>query len=285
MGRRRGPRYAYGPGTVTFTGSPSINPGGRTLHLPENTNQGPELNYAGYSCVMASDTLRYDFDPDPVSILWMMNANINLLPTRGGQVAYSGGRTVGPIQIMGYLRSRWDLLDLGDFVKEHMREAALDGKSLRFVYPERNLDWSVYIQNIDNIGLEGEVGEIVGYTLTCVITEDHTALKKAEVSQLVPGLPENVEWIDVESAAKIAEQRFGESFGTYDSTGGESGETQEGQDGEEDTNPEDEDVTGGPANSGDSVGTRPTNDAGGAENSGDSVGTRPTNDEDFSLGA
>lgn len=97
---------------------------------------------------------------------------------------------------------------MADFIYHHMEAALLRGRPLRFIYPERNFDFGLYISNFNEIGLDGEVGEIVGYTITAQITQDFTALTQAKVSQLLPGIPENVEWIDVESAAKIAEKRF-----------------------------------------------------------------------------
>lgn len=215
---------------------------GRTLHLPSKTNQPPQLPVAGYTCSMSFPGSRYDFDPDPTQVAWTLNANINLLPTRGGQMAYSAGRTIGPLLISGYLRSKWDLFDLSDFVKEHMKDAQLNGNPARFVYPDRDFDFSIFIQNMDEIGLNGEEGEITQYTLTCVVTHDHTSLKKIKPSQLIPGIPKNIEWIDVENAAKIAEQRFGEGF----TNAGE----QSGQDGSEETSPDEEDVTKPNRNSG-----------------------------------
>jgi hypothetical protein len=260
------PNFIFSPEDQNLTQSPSPTPipAGRTLHLDQYRQKGPELPVAGYSCSLSSvdhgGKLVYDFDPDPSRVVWGMNAQINLLPTRGGQVAYSSGRTIGPLQIVGYLRNRWDLLDLGEFVYKHMKEAQIDGKPLRFRYPERDFDFSVYIQSLDEVGLDSEQGELVAYTLICVVTQDHTELKEAEVSKILPGLPENIEWIDVENAAKIAEQRFGDL-----SIGGASGEDQEGQDGEEEKPPEEEIPPGttGPGDRGGGDGSRPTPDTGG----------------------
>ncbi len=195
-----------------------ISPPGRTLHLPENNEQAPEKKPVGYSCVMSwteftggaeGEPIVWEFNPDPVRIGWPVNAMISLMPTRGGQVAYSTGRTIGPLTITGYVRSRWDLLAMADFIYAHMEAAQLRGRPLRFVYPERDFDFGLYIQTFNEIGLDGEMGEITGYTITAQITQDFTALNQAKVSQLMPGIPENVEWIDVASLAKIAEKRFG----------------------------------------------------------------------------
>lgn len=247
MGRRRNSRNnRRNQGRKPF-GQPSgkdLKLEGRTLHLPENTNQAPGTDIRGYTCQMSSKKhggkLMYDFDPDPISVLWGMNANINLLLTRGGQVAYASGRQIGPVTIVGYVRSRWDLLDLGEFIYRHMEEAMIDGHPLRFTYPERELDFSMMVQAMTPIGLDSAEGELAGYTLTCVITEDHTAVKTTKMSGLMPALPENIEWIDVENAAKIAEKRFGEMLF------GAAGEgMQEGQDGDENKSPDEEDVVPG----------------------------------------
>ncbi len=218
------PSPGYNPNSVmsglSFS-SEEVSAKGRSLHLPKNTNQAPELKVAGYSCVMswqevsggvAGEPKIWEFDPDPVKIGWSANANITVLPTRGGQIAYSGGRTLGPLTIMGYVRSSWDLLAMADFMYAHMEAAQLRGRPLRFQYPERNFDFGLYVSNFNEIGLDGEVGEIKGYTITAQITQDFTALTQAKVSSLLPGIPENVEWIDVESQAKIAEERFGLAY-------------------------------------------------------------------------
>lgn len=207
-----------------------IDTSGRSLHLKRNNSKGPGYNVRGYTCSMSSVShggrLTYQFDPDPIQLLWGASAQINLLLTRGGQMAYSSGRNLGPLRIVGYLRSRWDQQDLADFVYRHMREFHIKGKPLRFRYPERNIDMSLGIQDFQDIGFDSEQGELVGYSLICQITQDHTALKQADPSQLVPGLPENIEWIDVENAAKIAEKRFGELITIPGSEGG-SGESEE----------------------------------------------------------
>lgn len=206
-----------------------IRSAGRSLHLPQNTNQAPEQDVAGYSCSMVYDhsdgTRRlWNFSPDPVGISWGLNATINLMPTRGGQVAYSTARIIGPLTIVGYLRSSWDMLSLAKFTGEHMKEFQINGKTLRFVYPERDLDFSMGIQSFNDISFNGEQGEIKAYTLICVITQDHTALNQAEPSKLLPGLPENIEWISVENSAKIAEERFGLTFGSGGGTPSPEGE-------------------------------------------------------------
>ncbi len=189
---------------------------GRTLHLPENTNQ-PPAEISGYSCTLTWEGNEFAFSPDPVRVQWGLTGQVNLMITRGGQVAYSSGRTIGPLVIMGYLRSRTDLLELGSLVGQHMRDAQLLGLPARFTYPERQIDFGVYVQNMNEIGLDGEQGEIVGYTITCIVTEDHTALSQAEQSYL-SAIPENITWVDVEQAAAIAESRFGGS-GTSGSSG------------------------------------------------------------------
>ena len=214
--------YRVSPQAPQTPDSGALVPQGRTLHLRENTNQPPAEDVAGYTCTLSWQGNTYEFSPDPVRILWGMNAQVNLMVTRGGQVAYSSGRTIGPLTIAGFLRSRWDLLELGALVSQHMRDAQLLGIPARFTYPEREIDYSVYIQNFNEIGLDGEQAEIVAYSFVCVITEDHTALATAEQSSVMAGLPENIEWIDVESAAKIAEERFGRTSGS--STGSASGE-------------------------------------------------------------
>ncbi len=214
---------------------PRNNRTGRTLHLPQNTNRPPTLVPEGYSCVMFWDealpqgsaappanpqgsggqgggggAIRgWKFSPDPVSIGWSANAQITLLPTRGGQVAYSTGRSIGPLTIAGYVRSSTELLDMADFIYAHMEAAQLRGRPLRFQYPERDFDFSMYIQNFNEIGLNGDVGEIKAWTITAQITQDHNSVAPIQVSKLLPGIPENIEWIDVESLAKIAQERFG----------------------------------------------------------------------------
>ncbi len=161
-------------------------------------------------------------------------------------MSYATTRTIGPLIIAGILRSRWDLIELGAFVSDHMREAMLEGKALRFIYPERDLDFSIYIQAISEIGIDMSQGEIVPYMLTCSVTQDHTQLTPTDISAL-GALPENVEWIDVATAAQIAEQRFPQLFG--DSSfglpeGSEPGDTAEPG---SDTPPEEEE-TGQPSN-------------------------------------
>jgi hypothetical protein len=115
-----------------------------------------------------------------------------------------------------------------------MRDAQLKGLPARFTYPERGIDFSLYIQNMNEIGLDGEQGEITVYTITSVITEDHTALSKSDQSGLI-NLPENIGWIDVENAARLAAERF-----RGGGTGQDGGRTE--VDEEEDEEPEREPV-------------------------------------------
>ncbi len=213
------PGYDYLEALAGYTfGSEEVAPGGRRLHVPPFNNQPPEFEPVGYSCTLSYTTRggedrTWKFSPDPVSVTWNATAQINLMMTRGGQTAYSSGRTIGPLTITGYVRSRWDYLALAEYIYEHMRQAQLNGIPARFIYPERNFDFSLYVQSFNEIGLDGNVGEISAFNIVSVITQDHTNLKPAEVSKILPGLPENIEWIDVESAAKIAEKRFGSQFG------------------------------------------------------------------------
>lgn len=189
----------------------------RSLHLRENTNKrtvSPEI----YTCYMTSQehggSLRYDFDPDPTKVLWTMSGGVQTKMTRGGQVAYSTGRQVGPLQIIGYCRSRWDLKELGDFIGLHMNEAVYLGAPLRFVYPERDVDYLIYIESVSPIGYDAEAGEISAYEITAQVTQDHSSLSQIEQSFLVDNpLLENVEWIDVQRALEIAEARFGSIVG------------------------------------------------------------------------
>lgn len=225
--------YQTSPGVVIS--NPANNRTGRSLHLPQNTNLPPTLEPEGYSCIMFWDEALpegsaappanpqgsggqgggggavrgWKFSPDPVKIGWSANAQITLLPTRGGQTAYSTGRSIGPLTIAGYVRSSTELFDMADFIYAHMEAAQLRGRPLRFQYPERDIDFSMYIQTFNEIGLDGDMGEIKAWTITAQITQDHNEVAPVQVSKLLPGIPENIEWIDVESLAKIAQTRFG----------------------------------------------------------------------------
>lgn len=217
----------------------------RDVHYPQNTNLPPPGGSPAYSCVLSSrgfensegyrGRLIYRFDPDPEQLLWTASADLQQVPTRGGQVVYAKYRIIGPLVIRGILRSRWDLLELYDFVRAHMEEAMYHGLPLRLVYPERDIDFSVYIQDINEVGIDMEYAEIVPYQITCYITGDHTTLQTVPISEL--GLPENVEWLDVYTAARIAERRFGILLGVGEAAQGEEGEgegegEQDGQEGE-----------------------------------------------------
>lgn len=218
------------------------------MQLERNQNRPPvESVRESYSCYMSSvphgGALRYDFDPDPIRMIWGLSAQINTMPTRGGQVSYAVNRLIGPLVITGFLRTRWDLLELGDFVAQHMKEGMLEGHPLNIVYPERDIDYSVYIQDFSEIGLDSEQGEIVAYTLTCAVTQDHSALPDplTDLSYLGKELPANVGWIDVANAAEIAERRFPQiGGGIPDETGDE--DTKPGDEGD---NPEEADVKKG----------------------------------------
>lgn len=197
----------------------------RSLHLKKNNNPRPEGANGLYSCYMTSmghgGNLRYDFDPDPTQITWGLTANIQTKNTLAGQISYSTGRTIGPLQIVGYQRSRWDLKELGDFVSEHMNEGVRTGAPLRFVYPERNIDYLIYIQSLNDVGYDGESGEICAYAMTAAVTQDHSHLSNVKRSILIdnPQL-ESVEWIDAKRAYEIAEERFGGIIGSLGSGGG-----------------------------------------------------------------
>lgn len=190
----------------------------RTLHLKNNNNK-PKINPEAYTCRMSSvgqgGNLTYEFDPDPTKVLWNMTANVQQTETRGGQVAYSTGRTIGPLQIVGYCRSRWDLKELGDFIGLHMNEAVQRGHPLRFIYPEREVDFLIYITDIANIGYDAEASEISAYAINATVTQDHSRLTNPQRSYLIDNpMLENVEWIDVKRAAEIAEERFGAMVGS-----------------------------------------------------------------------
>lgn len=200
----------------------------RSLHLKRNNNPRPANAQNVHTCYMSSvqqgGNLRYNFDPDPTQILWSMTAQTQTKQTRGGQVAYSTGRTIGPLQIVGYCRSRWDLKELGDFVGLHMSEAVKRGAPLRFVYPQRDVDYLIYIDSLSDIGYDGESGEICAYALTCTITQDHSSLSTVKRSILIDNpLLSGIEWIDAKRAYEIAEQRFGGIIGSADSGGGGGG--------------------------------------------------------------
>lgn len=199
-----------GPLSGLRPGTPPASPGRRDLHLPQNTNVAPRHENAGYTCSMDSTTqggaLRYDFDPDPMKVVWGINAQVQTVPSRGGQVSYGTTRTIGPLIIAGLLRSRTDLLELASFVSEHMKEAIQLGAPLRFIYPERDFDFSLYVQTMSDIGLDSEQAEITPYMLTCAVTQDHTELTTVQLSEL--GIPANVGFIDIATAAAAAKQRI-----------------------------------------------------------------------------
>jgi hypothetical protein len=152
--------------------------------------------------------LTYAFDPDPEVVKWSMSAAVQTVPSRGGQVSYATTRTIGPLIIAGVLRSRWQLLELGKFVSQHMREAVEDGKALEFTYPERDINFSLYIVAMDEIGIDMSQGEITPFMLTCTVNQDHTALTGTDIS-ILGNLPSQIGWMDVASAADIATERFG----------------------------------------------------------------------------
>lgn len=203
----------------------------RDLHLPQNTNQPPGYEVSGYTCSFDSSTwggsLRYDFDPDPMKVAWAINAQIQTVPSRGGQVSYGTTRTIGPLLIAGLLRSRWDLLELASFVSEHMKEAIQLGAPLRFVYPERDFDFSLYVQGMSDIGLDSTQAEITPYMLTCSVTQDHTELTTVQLSEL--GIPANIGFLDIAAAAEAAKSRFPSLFGQNAGGSGDTTELQKGK--------------------------------------------------------
>jgi hypothetical protein len=179
--------------------------------MPENTNQ-PPAGESPYVCFMTSEdtggALRYDFDPDPEEVLWDLSAQVETRTTRGGQISYMTGRTIGPLTVVGALRSRKDLLELGEFVQEHFSEVIKTGAPLRFVYPHRDIDFSIYISGLPQVGLRTHTeGEMAMYAFSAAIVQDHSALTTVKLSDLVMPLPEDVGWIDVEEAARIAEEK------------------------------------------------------------------------------
>lgn len=219
----------------------SYNTFGRTLHDPYNNNT-QRIPQQAYTCFMTSvgngGNLRYDFSPDPSKIGWRLSANIQTVPSRGGQVSYATNRQIGPLEISGHLRSRWDLLELATFVEAHMKEAMYKGAALRLVYPERDIDFAIYIRDISEVGIDMSQAEIVPYTLNAEITGDHTDINIVELSELanIP-LPADIGWLDIETGARLAKERFGEivnvpGSGTDEEEGG-------------DTPPEEKDVTEG----------------------------------------
>lgn len=220
------------PGTIPPPPG-SYNNFGRTLHDPYNNNT-QRIPQAAYTCFMTSEpyggSLRYDFSPDPSKIGWRLSANIQTVPSRGGQVSYATNRQIGPLEISGHLRSRWDLLELATFVESHMKEAMYKGSALRLVYPERDIDFAIYIRDISEIGIDMAQAEIVPYTLTAEITGDHTDINIVELSELANlPLPADIGWLDVATAARIAKERFGDIAQVPDAgdEGGKGGQNEE----------------------------------------------------------
>lgn len=198
------------PATVNTPQNKAI----RDIHLPENWNQSAGVLY---SCMLTSvpdgGELTWEFDPDPYAIYWNVGMQTQINLTRGGQVTYPKYRNIGPLIIMGQLRTRYDLLQLGFFIQEHHKEAQEKGKALHFIYPERDVDFIVYITQFPRIGINTkEEGDFVKqYQIVCDITRDHVPLESVPYSEL--GIPENVEWIDSQRAAEIAESKFPGSTG------------------------------------------------------------------------
>jgi hypothetical protein len=156
--------------------------------------------------------LTYSFDPDPEVVKWSMAAAIQTVPSRGGQVSYATTRTIGPLIIAGVLRNRWQLLELSKFVSQHMQEAIEDGKALQFTYPERDINFSIYIMAMDEIGIDMSQAEITPFMLTCTVNQDHTQLTPTDIS-ILGNLPSHIGWLDVASAANIATERFSGGLG------------------------------------------------------------------------
>lgn len=189
----------------------------RDLHLPENWQKAPggANPDVKYSCLLTSvpsgGKLTWEFSPDPTVALWPLSMSTTPLPTRGGQVVYPGYRGIGPLLISGALRSRYDKFQLASFVTDHHHEAIHDGKPLHFIYPERDWDFAVYISALPDVGLNGQEGEMTSYILQADITRDHTTLDEVPLSDF--GIPEGIQWVPIEEAARIAAARFPGSEG------------------------------------------------------------------------
>lgn len=202
----------------------------RSLHKREMTNS--VTRGVKYTCSMSSrqrgGNLSYRFSPDPSGINIAPYANIKTIPTRGGQVSYATTRQIGPMEITGQLRSRWDLLELADFVQRSMSEAMYQGAPLRFVYPERDLDYDIYIITLTpGLSLDSSQAEIVEYAMSCAIVGQNSDVNSVPLSQLADiDLPADVGWIDTKNASEIAWRRAGDYAqisppGEKDNKGGE----------------------------------------------------------------
>lgn len=187
----------------------------RSLHKRERGVTNSPTPGTKYTCRMSSQErngrLAYRFSPDPSSVLWNLSSAVQTVPTRGGQVSYATNRTIGPLMITGQLRSRWDFLELGDFVQRHQSESIYKGAALRFVYPERDIDFDVMIMDCQAVGIDSTQAELVTYMLTCAIVGENSDVNIVELSKLADiDLPADVGWIDTKAASEIAWRRVGD---------------------------------------------------------------------------